>query len=144
MTENNRLPLEEGESAEARPEHIETRVASGTVRFRMGPDRATASIRLGTVLLIALLLAAAAYIARTPPDAGDASASQVPDPSASQVADATDSYDVAMTLRPRFQFDVEFSFFEELDPSVPDGTDPGRLLAEIDGQFSVNPENSCP
>jgi hypothetical protein len=73
VTRNDRQPPEPGEPAEGQPDQVETRVASGTVRFRQGSDRATASLRVGKVLLIALLLATAAYIAWSPAGAGDVS-----------------------------------------------------------------------
>ena len=71
--------------ADAAPtEVVETRVTSGTVRLRRGTAQAFSWTRLGVVLAIVLLLGAAAFIARTPL-AGDASASDVPDPSPSHV-----------------------------------------------------------
>jgi len=75
-------------------EFVQTGVAAGTVRLRRGTAEAFSWTRLGVVLAIAGLLGAAVYIAGTPLDAGNASASDDPGPSASEVADAS----VAPTL----------------------------------------------
>jgi hypothetical protein len=69
-------------------EFVQTGQASGTVRLRQGTAQAFSWTRLGVVLAIAALLAAAAYIAQTPLAAGDASASDDPDPSGTQVAES--------------------------------------------------------
>jgi len=65
-----------------------TGVRSGTVRLP-GPSRAITPTRVGTVVAIALLLAAAAFIAQTPLDAGNAVAS--PDRPAATGAAAPDA-----------------------------------------------------
>ena len=70
-------------------ESVRTSPASGAVGLRRGTAQAFSWTRVGAILAIAALLAAAAYIAGTPLSAGDASASDVPAATASQVAEAS-------------------------------------------------------
>ena len=85
MSDEERQGIRARQVDAAPTEVVETRVTSGTVRLRRGTAQAFSWTRLGVVLAIVVLLGAAAYIARTPL-AGDASASDVPDPTSSQVA----------------------------------------------------------
>ncbi len=85
MSDEERQGIRAPQADAPSTELLETRVPSGTVRLRRGTAQAFSWTRLGVVLAIVVLLGAAAYVARTPL-AGDASASDVPDPSSSQVA----------------------------------------------------------
>lgn len=88
MSDEERQGIRAGQAEAAPTEVVESRVTSGTVRLRRGTAQAFSWTRLGVVLVIVLLLGAAAYIARTPL-AGDASSSDVPDSSSSQVASSS-------------------------------------------------------
>lgn len=110
------------------PEFVQTGVASGRVRLRRGAARAATPTRLGTALLVILLLVAAAYVAGTPLGAGDASASGDPGP----------------TVEPSFD-GASPPLGESLGPTAPaatgalesgetsDGTAPEQASSEPDG-----------
>lgn len=89
MTDRDLATPPERRGADDSAEFVQTVATSGTVRLRRGTAQAFSWTRLGVILAIAVLLAAAAYIARTPLAAGDASASDDPNPTTSQVADAS-------------------------------------------------------
>ena len=89
MTDDDQRGIRARQADAAPTEVVETRVTPGTVRLRPGTAQAFSWTRLGVVLAIAVLLAAAAYIAQTPLAAGDASASDDPGPTGSEVAESS-------------------------------------------------------